>query len=112
LPVVEGKDCGQLLHPELLCKLRQSVDVDLGKPHRAFQSRNVLLEQLRRAGRVLHYFTRGAECYIISRAEQSVTLFHARRGGGRRNRRQRLARLAPRRVEIKYCRRCAAWARE
>jgi hypothetical protein len=61
LPVVEGEDSGQLLHAELLCKLRQRVDVDLGKPYRAFQSSNVLLKQLRRAGRVLHFFTRGGE---------------------------------------------------
>ena len=61
LPVVEGENGRQLLHTELFCELWQRVDVDLGKPDRAFQSSNVLLEKLRRAGRVLHFFTCGRE---------------------------------------------------
>ena len=47
-PVVEGENSGQLLDTELLRQLGKGVDVDLGQPDCAFQSDNVLLQQLRR----------------------------------------------------------------
>ena len=44
---MQSKDGGQLLHAELLCQLRQGVDVDLGKAHGAFQCEHVFFKELR-----------------------------------------------------------------
>ena len=44
---MQGEDGGQLLHAELLCQLRQGVDVDFGEADCAFQGEDVFFKELR-----------------------------------------------------------------